>query len=92
MLNEFLTQLLQVIIALDVVGVIAWFILGARRRSEASTATVTPATTAVQADTPSAWQKLTGRRPAPVAARTGGIDQAFGQLRRVLDSYSNGLA
>lgn len=31
MLNEFLTHTLQIVIVLDVVGVIAWFVLAARQ-------------------------------------------------------------
>lgn len=90
MLNEFLTQILQVIIAIDILGVIAWFVLGARRKASESVEE-TPVSAVEPVRAPTAWQKLTGKRQ-PIPATEPGIDQAFGQLRRVLDSYGNSLA
>ena len=44
MLNEFLTHMLQVIIVLDVVGLVAYFVLRARRsRDEEIASTTAPA-------------------------------------------------
>ncbi|HIG17583.1 MAG TPA: hypothetical protein EYQ31_10020 [Candidatus Handelsmanbacteria bacterium] len=58
MLNEFLTHTLQIVIVLDVVRVIAWFVLAARRspQKEADLTTVSVA----MAPRQTLWGKLTG--------------------------------
>ncbi len=92
MLNEFLTHTLQVIIVLDVAGVIAWFVLAARRRNRE--ASVCGPAEAVAAPT-TLWGKLTGAAvPATqTVARDSGssLDQSLSQLRRVLESYRYSL-
>lgn len=93
MLNDFLTHTLQVIIILDVVGVIAWFVLAARR--DRSTSAELPAPSMAVDESlveTSAWQRLTGRPARAAAAPQTGMDDALGQLRQVLDSYRSSLA
>jgi hypothetical protein len=103
MFNEFLTSTLQVVLVLDVVGVIAYFVLSAARSR-------TPAPEAAEPASPSPareqranplWHKLIGPRKAAQAAppqaamasiREPSLDSALGQLRRVLDSYRTSLA
>ena len=53
MFNEFLTTTLQVVIALNVAGLIAYFCLGSRRRP-----TPTMAETITVEPRPSLWNKL----------------------------------
>ncbi len=92
MLNEFLTHILQVIIVLDVAGVIAWFVLASRRRrSQPAMGATDVATVAGPTTSASLWSKLTGpgrtAELAPARAGAGNINDALQQLRRVLDSY-----
>ncbi|HJP33375.1 MAG TPA: hypothetical protein QGF95_22735 [Candidatus Latescibacteria bacterium] len=53
MLNEFLTSTLQIVIVLDVAGVIAWFVLAARRAPAKMAPAV--AMTAASPDQPTLW-------------------------------------
>lgn len=103
MLNEFLTNTLQVIIVLDVVGVIAWFVLLSRRSPHKAighqvahaTAVAAPSQT-VAAPSGTLWGRLTGAgrqmQPAPVQDKGGSMDDALGQLHRVLESYRCSLS
>ncbi|MBT3342774.1 MAG: hypothetical protein HN712_02590 [Gemmatimonadetes bacterium] len=107
MFNDFLTTTLQVVIALNLGGLITYFYLGSRRRP-----TPTPAfghfATAAAAPAPSLslWNKLTqpyhkamGRSrelatSAPAAARACAsetLDASLGRLRRVLNGYGESL-
>lgn len=96
MLNEFLTNTLQVIIVLDVAGVIAWFVLAARRRNREAAPTMAVNAATVGTPETSLWGKLTGATGSaqPVVARTSGssLDQSLHQLRRVLESYRCSLS
>ena len=97
MLNEFLTHILQVIIVLDVLGLVAYFVLCARRSRmpEAVAAVPAPAPTpAASRMAPTLWTKLTrSRRLQPAPTRPApSMDGALCQLRRVLDSYRSSLA
>jgi hypothetical protein len=97
MFNEFLTTTLQVIIALNVAGLIAYFCLGSRRRPTQTT------TETVAVDPQSPWNKLVqpckralgAQRPLAATAATSRpgetMDSALDQLRRVLDGYGHGL-
>ena len=90
MFNEFLTTTLQVVIALNVAGLIAYFCLGSRRRP-----TPTMAETITVEPRPSLWNKLVqpcknalgAQRPLAATAATSRpgetMDSALGQLRRV---------
>lgn len=95
MLNEFLTQTLQVIVALDVAGVVAYFLLSALRARRRQ-AVVATARAASSSDCPSLWQKLARRRrlsrPLAVALADDSLSGALSRLRRVLDSYGSSLA
>ena len=94
MLNEFLTNTLKIIIVLDVLGVVAWFVLAARRPSH-KTVMSSPTTMTVVSPV-TLWGKLTGsthRLQSAPAQRVGqSLDDSLGQLRRVLDSYRSSLA
>ncbi|HCV23633.1 MAG: hypothetical protein CME13_23295 [Gemmatimonadetes bacterium] len=98
MFNEFLTTTLQVVIALNVAGLIAYFCLGSRRRP---TPTAVEAPGLASSADASLWTKLIQpckkvvetRRPAVLLAsgRAPSLDSALGQLRRVLDGYGASL-
>ena len=60
MLNEFLTNTLQVVIVLDVLGVVAWFVLAARRPAHKMSVSSQAAHTVASPVT--LWGKLTGPR------------------------------
>ncbi len=96
MLNEFLTNTLQVIIVLDVVGVIAWFVLLSRRSPHKDSTHQVAHATAVSAPSETLWGKLTGAgrqmQPARVRDNGGSMDDALGQLQRVLESYRCSLS
>ena len=107
MFNDFLTTTLQVVIALNVAGLIGYFCLGSRRRP-----TPTPVigrTASAQAmeigPAPSLWNKLVqpcrralGRERQWAITGAGQrhpnetLDASLGRLRRVLDGYGNSLA
>ena len=92
--NDFLTSTLQVVIVLDVLGLVAWFVLAARRPAQKtaifSEATLTPASEGTL------WRKLTGPRHQLTAGtrvqRIGqSLDDSLAQLRSVLESYRTSL-
>ncbi len=94
MLNEFLTSTLQIVIVLDVLGVVAWYVLAAWR---ASPKTVMSSPTTMSVASPvTLWGKLTGSthplQSAPAQRVGQSLDDSLGQLRRVLDSYRSSLA
>jgi|TARA_B110000263_G_scaffold52188_1_gene43677 hypothetical protein len=98
MLNEFLTHILQVVIVLDVAGVIAWFVLAARRRSTETASAVQMVGVSQQQPSgvqQSLWGKLTHSAPkmqtATAQRSAGSLDESLGQLRRVLDGYGSNL-
>ena len=104
MFNEFLTQTLQVILVLDVVGVVAYFVLSARKRAHkpvfAEAIGSEPVAAPVSGDG-SLWHKLIHPRrasPALCPTQTSGatqqptLESSLGQLRRVLESYRTSLA
>tara|TARA_Y100000588_G_scaffold359107_1_gene417825 strand:- start:329 stop:580 length:252 start_codon:yes stop_codon:yes gene_type:complete len=82
MLDQFLTTILQVVIVVDVIGAIAYFVLGGFKSKK------NEKTVAMEAQTSSLWSRLTRRRqPQMVAAQPSDFDN----LRRVLYSYEEGL-
>lgn len=96
MLNEFLSHTLQAVIAIDLVGIVAYFILTGTRRRRPDPVRAAPLPAPRD---PSLWHRLvrTDRQRAcgPKAASPvadSSLDSAFGQLRRVLDGFGSGLA
>lgn len=94
MLNEFLTSTLQVVILLDVLGLVAWFVLAARRGAH-KTATSSEATLRAASEG-TLWSKLTGSRHRLQAGTTvrrvgRSLDDSLAQLRSVLESYRTSL-
>lgn len=86
MMDHFLNSLLQIIIVLDVLGLLAYFVLGGLK-SKKKTAPVS-----VQAPAgPGFWSRLRQRLPTRAGNREE-LDEALGNLKRVLYSYQQGLA
>ena len=83
MLDHFLTSLLQLIIVVDILGAIAYFVLGALKpKPRKETVSLHPGE--------SIWARLPWlHRPRPVVQAS---DTDFDQLRRILFSYQEGLA
>ena len=107
MFNDFLSSLLQVVIVVDVVGVVAYFLLTALRPRQTDTSQELsgasapssgsrPWTRPAAAGT-SRLRALVGRvvpgraRLAP-ATTAANLEDSFSRLRRVLYSYQEGLA
>jgi hypothetical protein len=87
MFEHTLTTLLQIVIVIDLVGAAAYFVLAGLRRNRRR-AGVTPTGLAGQAPA-GGWASPWGAPPQPQPAVTA--DSEFGQLRRILDSYREGL-
>lgn len=86
MMDHFLNSLLQVVIILDVLGLLAYFVLGGLKSKKK----VAPTPVQVPAE-PGFWSRL--RERLPVRAGNGeDLDEALGNLKRVLYSYQQGLA
>ncbi len=86
-MDHFLSSLLQIVIVLDLLGLLAYFVLGAlKRRKKAEAAPVAP----IPAE-PGLWRRFRQR----LSFRPGNqedMDAALDNLRRVLHSYQQGLA
>jgi hypothetical protein len=79
-MDHFLTSLLQLVIVLDVLGLLAYFALGSLKSRKK---------TAPAPARPGIWARLCqGLR----ARREENLDAALGNLKRVLYSYQQGLA
>ncbi len=87
MFEHTLTSLLQIVIVIDLVGAAAYFVLAGLRRNRRRAAAA-PAGLAGQAPG-SRWTSSWGAAPQPQPAVAA--DGEFGQLRRILDSYREGL-
>ena len=82
MFDHFLTTVLQIIIVIDVLGLIAYFVLGALRPETQKQNHSLPRSS-------SFWHRLPWRNSqAPVAA----TNSEFGKLKEILNSYRQGLA
>ena len=82
MMDQFLTTILQVVIAIDIIGAIAYFVLGGLKSKDGEK------NMALEAPTASFWSRLLRRRQkAPVLA----TESDFDKLHRVLYSYEEGL-
>jgi len=89
MFDNFLTSILQVVIVIDILGAIAYFVLGGLKRKKRLALEVSGKESApeiVPLRQPF-WKRLSLRQPRPVPATEGDFDQ----LRRVLYSYQEGL-
>lgn len=89
MFDHFLSSILQVIIVIDVLGAIAYFVLGGLkyRNRKASQAVTEPSPVEVVPLQPF-WKRFWPRRPEPVPATEGD----FAQLRNILFSFREELA
>ena len=83
MLDHFLTSVLQLIIVVDILGVIAYFVLGALRPKPEKQAASLVAKKSLWEHLP--WGRNRARSLVPAS------DFEFGQLKRVLYSYQEGL-
>jgi hypothetical protein len=90
--DRFLTSVLQIVILLDFAGLVAYVLLSGIRSSRQRKGLAAAAAPATSARTP--LRGLLWRRSA--LASTGpaapSLDLAYADLRRVLDSYHEGLA
>jgi len=88
MMDQFLSSLLQVVIVLDVVGLLAYFALGALKRRRKSVPAPAPVPVVAR---PGWWQRVRQR----LSFRPGSqedLEASLHNLRRVLHSYQQGLA
>lgn len=81
MLDHFLSNLLQIVIVIDVLGAIAYFALGALRKKKRGPV-------AIEIKGPSLWQRIFARQQPQTVA----TDKDFAQLHRVLYGFQDGLA
>ena len=86
MMDPFLNSLLQIVIILDVLGLLAYFVLGGLKRKKQIVPVPIPAPAG-----PGFWSRLRQRLPARAESREE-LDEALGNLKRVLHSYQQGLA
>ena len=89
MMDHFLNSLLQIVIVLDLLGLLAYFVLGALKRRKQAAEPV-PALVMVE-QRPGLWTRFRQR----LSFHPGGqedVDAALDNLRRVLYSYQQGLA
>ena len=99
MFDEFLTSLLKVVIVVDIVGAMAYFVLGALKRSKRQAQEPAAAADTRQPISRRHWWspqlalsrlqaiRWPRRKPRPVAA----TDSDFVRLRRILNSFQEGL-
>ena len=86
MMDHFLNSLLQIVLVHDVLGLLAYFVLGSLRAKKK------PASVQVPSE-PGFWARLRQRFPATAAEQPSeDLDAALGNLKRVLYSYQQGLA
>jgi hypothetical protein len=90
-MDNFLNSLLQIVIALDVLGLLAYFVLGGLKRTKKA---LPAPVVQVQAPAgPGFWSRLRQRLPARISGQGGeDLDAALDNLKRVLYSYQQGLA
>lgn len=88
MMDQFLNSLLQVVVILDVLGLLAYFVLGTLKRQKK----VVPTPIQLPAE-PGFWSRLRERLPRRIGGAGGeNLDVALDNLKRVLYSYQQGLA
>ena len=82
MLDHFLNYLLLIVIVIDVLGVIAYFALGALKKKKRGPIPI-------DLKGPTLWQRLFARRQKQTVSAS---DKDFTQLHRVLYGFQDGLA
>ena len=82
MMDQFLTTILQVVIAIDIIGAIAYFVLGGFKSKDGEK------NIALEPPTASFWSRFLRRRQKALVPAT---ESDFDKLRRVLYSYEEGL-
>ena len=88
--DNFLTSVLQIVIALDILGVIAYFTLGGFKPKTHKKQVELVTVKAPSARKP-LRERLTGRRPPPVADHVKSRGSELDTLKRILYSYQEGL-
>ncbi|MFA6110858.1 MAG: hypothetical protein WDA75_19020 [Candidatus Latescibacterota bacterium] len=88
MFDNTLTSLLQLVIVVDLLGAATYFVLAGMRQHRRRMARPEPsAETLVVPMRQPFWTRLWGRQPELVLANEGD----YGQLRRILDGFRDGL-
>ena len=82
MLDHFLNYLLLIVIVIDVLGVIAYFALGALKKKKR-------VPIPIDLKGPTLWQRLFARQKPQTVPAT---DKDFARLQRVLYGFQEGLA
>ncbi len=88
MMDQFLTHLLQIVIVLDILGALAYFLLGALRRAKRAEGEQ-PQTVPLHSDS-SLWREL-WLKVRPRRRLTAVPAQDMERLRSVLNSFEEGL-
>lgn len=88
MFENTLTSLLQIVIVVDLLGAAAYFVLAGMRQHRRRMAQPEPAPAGLVVPMQQPfWARLWGRQPELVPASDGD----YGELRRILDSFRDGL-
>jgi hypothetical protein len=93
--DHLLTSVLQVVIVLDVLGLVAYFLLGGlKSRRQRKALQLAPVPVDAPASARSLFHGLSWRRAPSAAAVPAAVslEVAYADLRRVLDGYHEGLA
>lgn len=87
MFDHLLTLILQAVILIDLLGAIAYFILGGIRHKKQAAKAIPVAAPLVVPIRPPFWSRLFSRRTQPAPA----TQDDFEQLRQILQSFQEGL-
>jgi len=93
MFDDFLSSTLKIILVLDIIGVIAYFGLGAFKRHKQKQPTLAPisvSNTVSNTVSKPSWWRRTPRRITAESSAT--LQEACVSLKRVLYSFEKGLA
>jgi hypothetical protein len=89
MFDDFLSSTLKIILILDIIGVIAYFGLGAFKTHKQKQPTLVPISVSNTVSKPSWWRRTPRRITAESSAT---LQEACVSLKRVLYSFEKGLA
>ena len=94
MMDHFLTSVLQVVIVLDILGLVGYFVLGSLKSRKKRALVSAPALQAPVPvpSTPGFFRRLRQRFSFPAPGGPDSLEAALGNLKRVLYSYQQGLA